>query len=131
MKKQPKVYFPFTTRPKRQSSIILNYCYRYAPRFLHNLHHLVSDLASVEQKLGSIRLKSSSLGRSAAGLASSGTRSWSSKDLLSLGQSDSSAGKSKIQVIYIISYFNGYSLYLALSLLHSIKLSRLSLPVCT
>lgn len=52
----------------------------------------------MEQKLGSIRLKSSSLGRSAAGLASSGTRSWSSKDLLSLGQSDNSAGKSKIQV---------------------------------
>lgn len=58
----------------------------------------MSDLASVEQKLGSIRLKSSSLGRSAAGLASSGARSWSSKDLLSLGQSDNSSGKSKIQV---------------------------------
>ncbi|XP_004931173.1 uncharacterized protein LOC101736682 [Bombyx mori] len=74
------------------------YTLRYAPRFLHNLHHLVSDLASVEQKLGSIRLKSSSLGRSAAGLVSSGTRSWSSKDLLSLGQSDNSSGKSKIQI---------------------------------
>lgn len=72
----------------------------YAPRFLHNLHHLVSDLASVEQKLGSIRLKSSSLGRSAAGLAASGARSWSSKDLLSLGQSDNSSGKSKIQVTH-------------------------------
>lgn len=72
--------------------------FRYAPQFVHNLHHLVSDLSRVEQKLGSIRLKSSSLGRSAAGLASSGTRSWSSKDLLSLGQSDNSSAKSKIQV---------------------------------
>ncbi|KAI8424042.1 hypothetical protein MSG28_002673 [Choristoneura fumiferana] len=69
----------------------------YAPRFLHNLHHLVNDLTSVEQKLGSIRLKSSSLGRSASGLASSGARSWSNKDLLSLGQSDTSAEKSKIR----------------------------------
>lgn len=63
----------------------------------------MSDLSRVEQKLGSIRLKSSSLGRSAAGLASSGTRSWSSKDLLSLGQSDNSSAKSKIQVsVYLI-----------------------------
>ncbi|KAL0832555.1 hypothetical protein ABMA28_000758 [Loxostege sticticalis] len=43
-------------------------------------------------------MKSSSLGRSAAGLASSGARSWSSKDLLSLGQADNSSGKSKIQI---------------------------------
>ncbi|CAK1545960.1 unnamed protein product [Leptosia nina] len=74
------------------------YTLRYAPQFVHNLHHLVSDLNRIEQKLGSIRLKSSSLGRSAAGIASSGTRSWSSKDLLSLGQSDNSTGKSKIQI---------------------------------
>ncbi|XP_072940171.1 ubiquitin carboxyl-terminal hydrolase 1 isoform X2 [Epargyreus clarus] len=92
---------PIATLSNLGNTCYLNsvlYTLRYAPRFLHNLHHLVSDLASVEQKLGSIRLKSSSLGRSAAGLATSGTRSWSSKDLLSLGQSDSNAGKSKIQI---------------------------------
>ncbi|XP_047528938.1 ubiquitin carboxyl-terminal hydrolase 1 [Vanessa atalanta] len=92
---------PIATLSNLGNTCFLNsvlYTLRYAPQFVHNLHHLVSDLSRVEQKLGSIRLKSSSLGRSAAGLASSGTRSWSSKDLLSLGQSDSNAGKSKIQI---------------------------------
>ncbi|XP_045447010.1 ubiquitin carboxyl-terminal hydrolase 1 [Melitaea cinxia] len=92
---------PIATLSNLGNTCFLNsvlYTLRYAPQFVHNLHHLVSDLNRVEQKLGSIRLKSSSLGRSAAGLASSGTRSWSSKDLLSLGQSDSNAGKSKIQI---------------------------------
>ncbi|CAH0729222.1 unnamed protein product, partial [Brenthis ino] len=92
---------PIATLSNLGNTCFLNsvlYTLRYAPQFVHNLHHLVSDLSRVEQKLGSIRLKSSSLGRSAAGLASSGTRSWSSKDLLSLGQSDNSSGKSKIQI---------------------------------
>ncbi|XP_032512738.2 ubiquitin carboxyl-terminal hydrolase 1 isoform X1 [Danaus plexippus] len=92
---------PIATLSNLGNTCFLNsvlYTLRYAPQFVHNLHHLVSDLTRVEQKLGSIRLKSSSLGRSAAGLASSGTRSWSSKDLLSLGQSDNTTGKSKIQI---------------------------------
>ncbi|CAG4917949.1 unnamed protein product [Colias eurytheme] len=92
---------PIATLSNLGNTCFLNsvlYTLRYAPQFVHNLHHLVSDLSRVEQKLGSIRLKSSSLGRSAAGIASSGTRSWSSKDLLSLGQSDNSSGKSKIQI---------------------------------
>ncbi|XP_023934655.2 uncharacterized protein LOC112043475 [Bicyclus anynana] len=92
---------PIATLSNLGNTCFLNsvlYTLRYAPQFVHNLHHLVSDLSRVEQKLGSIRLKSSSLGRSAAGLAASGTRSWSSKDLLSLGQADTSATKSKIQI---------------------------------
>ncbi|XP_045765435.1 ubiquitin carboxyl-terminal hydrolase 1 [Maniola jurtina] len=92
---------PIATLSNLGNTCFLNsvlYTLRYAPQFVHNLHHLVSDLSRVEQKLGSIRLKSSSLGRSAAGLASSGTRSWSSKDLLALGQTDTSAAKSKIQI---------------------------------
>ncbi|VVC97396.1 unnamed protein product [Leptidea sinapis] len=91
---------PIATLANLGNTCFLNsvlYTLRYAPQFVHNLHHLVSDLSRVEQKLGSIRLKSSSLGRSAAGIASSGTRSWSSKDLLSLGQSDYNTAKSKIQ----------------------------------
>ncbi|XP_041970869.1 ubiquitin carboxyl-terminal hydrolase 1 isoform X2 [Aricia agestis] len=97
----PQWKAPIATLSNLGNTCFLNsvlYTLRYAPRFVHNLHHLVSDLSRVEQKLGSIRLKSSSLGRSAVGLASSGTRSWSSKDLLSLGQSDNNAGKSKIQI---------------------------------
>ncbi|XP_050685124.1 ubiquitin carboxyl-terminal hydrolase 1 isoform X2 [Leptidea sinapis] len=92
---------PIATLANLGNTCFLNsvlYTLRYAPQFVHNLHHLVSDLSRVEQKLGSIRLKSSSLGRSAAGIASSGTRSWSSKDLLSLGQSDYNTAKSKIQI---------------------------------
>ncbi|XP_047503144.1 probable ubiquitin carboxyl-terminal hydrolase 9 [Pieris napi] len=98
----PQSKTPIATLSNMGNTCFLNsvlYTLRYAPQFVHNLHHLVSDLGRVEQKLGSIRLKSSSLGRSAAGIASSGTRSWSSKDLLSLGQSDNNSAKSKIQVV--------------------------------
>ncbi|KAK7788598.1 hypothetical protein R5R35_012693 [Gryllus longicercus] len=73
------------------------YTLRFAPAFLHNLHHLVVDLADVSAKQQQVKAKSSSLGRNMG----SSSKSWSSKDLLSLGSSTSSndtQGKSRIQV---------------------------------
>lgn len=62
------------------------YTLRFAPHFLHNLHHLVEDLGQVTQRLSSAnKAKSSSLGRNVSGLAGSNTRSWSTKDLASMG----------------------------------------------
>lgn len=62
------------------------YTLRFAPHFLHNLHHLVEDLGQVTQRLSSAnKAKSSSLGRNVGGLAGSNTRSWSTKDLASMG----------------------------------------------
>ncbi|GAB0099146.1 uncharacterized protein DMENIID0001_149860 [Sergentomyia squamirostris] len=59
------------------------YTLRFAPLFLHNLHHLVIDLNQLNQRLG-YRCKSSSLGRNVSGLQGSSGRSLSSKDLASL-----------------------------------------------
>lgn len=62
------------------------YTLRFAPHFLHNLHHLVEDLAQVTQRLSTVnKAKSSSLGRNVGGLAGANTRSWSTKDLASMG----------------------------------------------
>lgn len=44
------------------------YTLRFAPRFLHKLHHLCDDLHYVYQKIGQNKLKSSSLGRNVSGL---------------------------------------------------------------
>uniref|UniRef100_A0A182JDK9 Uncharacterized protein n=1 Tax=Anopheles atroparvus TaxID=41427 RepID=A0A182JDK9_ANOAO len=80
------------------------YTLRFAPNFTHNLHHLVEFLELVLQKTSGDRQqalaqkhgqnqshsvqhkpKSSSLGRNIPGVHGSSGRSWSSKDLASLG----------------------------------------------
>lgn len=60
------------------------YTLRFAPHFLHKLHHLVDDMRQVYLKIGQHKLKSSSLGRNVSGLQGHNGRSWSSKDLVSL-----------------------------------------------
>lgn len=60
------------------------YTLRFAPHFLHKLHHLVEDMRQVYLKIGQHKLKSSSLGRNVSGLQGHNGRSWSSKDLVSL-----------------------------------------------
>ena len=60
------------------------YTLRFAPHFLHKLHHLVEDMRQVYQIIGQHKLKSSSLGRNVGGLQNHNGRSWSSKDLVSL-----------------------------------------------
>ncbi|XP_037946753.1 ubiquitin carboxyl-terminal hydrolase 1 [Teleopsis dalmanni] len=58
------------------------YTLRFAPQFLHNLHHLIADLSTIQLN-SKQRCKSSSLGR---GISSMHIRSWSNKDLASLEQ---------------------------------------------
>jgi len=48
------------------------YTLRFAPYFLHKLHHLCDDMHYVYQKIGQNKLKSSSLGRNVGGLQVSG-----------------------------------------------------------
>lgn len=60
------------------------YTLRFAPHFLHKLHHLVEDMRQVYQKIGQYKMKSSSLGRNVSGVQNYNGRSWSSKDLVSL-----------------------------------------------
>nr|CAD7196820.1 unnamed protein product [Timema douglasi] len=72
------------------------YTLRFAPMFVHNLHHLVVDLAEVNNKNQLIKIKSSSLGRN---ISSSSSKSWSTKDLLSIGSGLGDLhGKSRIQM---------------------------------
>lgn len=61
------------------------YTLRFAPRFLHNLHHICDDMSQITQKLGYNKAKSSSLGRNIGGIQGPNTRSWSTKDLASIG----------------------------------------------
>ncbi|XP_062539831.1 uncharacterized protein LOC134207871 [Armigeres subalbatus] len=70
------------------------YTLRFAPNFIHNLHHLIVDTDSVYQRLNQNKLKSSSLGRNVSGLHNPSGRSWSSKDLASLGGSTTSNSSS-------------------------------------
>ncbi|XP_046982593.1 ubiquitin carboxyl-terminal hydrolase 1 [Schistocerca americana] len=79
---------PVATLANLGNTCFLNsvlYTLRFAPSFLHNLHHLALDL---QQHSSSLKVKSSSLGRNVGlgglGVGGSG-KSWSSKDLPSLG----------------------------------------------
>lgn len=73
------------------------YTLRFAPLFLHNLHHLVEDLSHINQRIGK-RVKSSSLGRNIGGIHTENVRSWSSKDLASMENSSSDMPKSNQQI---------------------------------
>lgn len=72
------------------------YTLRFAPNFIHNLHHLIEDTDSVYQRLSQNKLKSSSLGRNIPGLHGASGRSWSSKDLASLGGSSNNSSSSTL-----------------------------------
>ncbi|KAG7211861.1 hypothetical protein KM043_011082 [Ampulex compressa] len=74
------------------------YTLRFAPSFLHNLHHLATDLSNINDKQIQTKVKSSSLGRTGVSLTSSGSRSWSSKDLLTLAGSAADSNKHRIQI---------------------------------
>ncbi|KAH8278860.1 hypothetical protein KR018_010493 [Drosophila ironensis] len=58
------------------------YTLRFAPHFLHNLHHLIHDITVVQQtEARKQRAKSASLGRNVSAAQLEHARSWSSKDL--------------------------------------------------
>lgn len=91
---------PVATLSNMGNTCFLNsvlYTLRFAPTFLHNLHHLVGDLAVVNSKLSQNKAKSSSLGRNITTITGPSSRSTSSKDLLSLGSDV--IPKSKVQVV--------------------------------
>lgn len=67
------------------------YTLRFAPQFLHNLHHLLADLNALQQNIARARAKSSSLGRGISAVHMENARSWSSKDLASMEQYATSA----------------------------------------
>uniref|UniRef100_A0A1I8P5T6 USP domain-containing protein n=1 Tax=Stomoxys calcitrans TaxID=35570 RepID=A0A1I8P5T6_STOCA len=67
------------------------YTLRFAPQFLHNLHHLLTDLNALQQNIARARAKSSSLGRGMSAVHMENARSWSSKDLASMEQYASNA----------------------------------------
>ncbi|KAJ8683249.1 hypothetical protein QAD02_019041 [Eretmocerus hayati] len=76
------------------------YTLRCTPSFLHNLHHLATDLSLVSEKQLQTRIKISSLGRSGISSTTSSSRSWSNKDLPSLtaASTASEMNKPRIQV---------------------------------
>lgn len=76
------------------------YTLRFTPLFLHNLHHLVSDFANiVNRKETQLKLKSASLGRNIGSLQCQNSRSYSSKDLVSLGSSSSPSSSPAYEII--------------------------------
>lgn len=93
---------PVATLSNMGNTCFLNsvlYTLRFAPTFLHNLHHLIGDLAVVSLRLNQSKAKTSSLGRNMSSLTGPSSRSTSSKDLLSLGMSNDFIPKSKVQVV--------------------------------
>ncbi|XP_050507044.1 ubiquitin carboxyl-terminal hydrolase 1 [Diabrotica virgifera virgifera] len=93
---------PVATLSNMGNTCFLNsvlYTLRFAPTFLHNLHHLIGDLSLVSSKLNQNKAKTSSLGRNIGSITGPSSRSTSSKDLLSLGSSNDIIPKSKVQVV--------------------------------
>lgn len=93
---------PVATLSNMGNTCFLNsvlYTLRFAPTFLHNLHHLIGDLAVVSSRLNESKAKTSSLGRNISSLTGPSSRSTSSKDLLSLGISNDFIPKSKVQIV--------------------------------
>lgn len=93
---------PVATLSNMGNTCFLNsvvYTLRFAPTFLHNLHHLVGDLSLVNMRLSQNKAKSSSLGRNISTITGPSSRSTSSKDLLSLGTSSDIIPKSKVQIV--------------------------------
>uniref|UniRef100_A0A1A9WJT7 USP domain-containing protein n=1 Tax=Glossina brevipalpis TaxID=37001 RepID=A0A1A9WJT7_9MUSC len=70
------------------------YTLRFAPQFLHNLHHLLTDLNAVQQNIARARAKSASLGRGMTAAHMENARSFSSKDLASMEQYSTAASTS-------------------------------------
>ncbi|XP_026840461.1 uncharacterized protein LOC6595231 isoform X1 [Drosophila persimilis] len=71
------------------------YTLRFAPLFLHNLHHLIHDLNVVQQIIVRQKTaKSASLGRNVSATQLEHARSWSSKDLATSEQYNSSTNGS-------------------------------------
>lgn len=93
---------PMATLSNMGNTCYLNsvlYTLRFAPTFVHNLHHLVADLALVYSKINQTKAKSSSLGRTIGSITGPSSRSSSSKDLLSLGNSQNDLHpKTKMQI---------------------------------
>lgn len=93
---------PVATLANMGNTCFLNsvlYTLRFAPTFLHNLHHLIGDLTLVSARLTQNKAKTSSLGRNVAAITGPSSRSTSSKDLLALGASNDLFPKTKVQTV--------------------------------
>lgn len=95
-------------RSRASLTNLVNTCYlnsvlytlRYTPDFLRKCHHLVTDLYQINTILYQTKHKSSSLGRNMPSMLSGcNSRSNSSKDLLSLGNSRNEISRPDFQII--------------------------------